>query len=263
MLAICSLISWSASAAQDVSNGWPVSITTRGQFSYGAMDGFVQMPAGGTPGSSSPERPTLDELDIDSAGFYDVLAAVNWRSWRLYAGYQAIPLDGSATLTRDLVSRNVAFPAGTRVSSEIDVNWFRAGAAYRFRLLDERLELMPKAEVAFVDFGYDLSGGGQAVDRSFMQTTIRLGLEARYRLHRIITAVLSADGALPIANMPQVASITGGFEFDLWPDQNRVRPVLFLGGGAQRINYEDDQSLPNHFHLDMGPYGTVGLGISF
>jgi hypothetical protein len=62
--------------------------------SYGPVDGSVQTPAGGEPGSSIPGRPTSDDLGIDRTTFYDVLAGLRWRRFRFYLGYQAIDLSG-------------------------------------------------------------------------------------------------------------------------------------------------------------------------
>ena len=249
--------------AQDWPADRPLSASFRGQFSYGPAAGFLQTPAGGQPGSSSRRRPTLDELDINDAAFYDVLASVQWPSLSLYAGYQAVGLDGQALLSRSLISRNITFPAGTRVQSSTDLNWFRAGAGWKFSLFDRRLELVPKAEFAVLDFKYGLSGGGQAVQRSYPKGCVRLGLESRYRFSRVVSVSLTGEGSLPISNTPQIAALTGGVTFDLLPASRRVRPALFLGGGAQRIDYEDNQKLPNHFRVDLGPVVTTGLAISF
>jgi len=249
--------------AEDRPASTPLMVSFRGQFNYGPADGFLQTPAGGQPGSSSRHRPTLDELDIDKAAFYDVLGSVQWRSLNLYAGYQAIPLNGQAVLSQTLISRNVTFPAGTHVHSENDLNWLRAGAGWKFFVLDRRLELLPKAEFAVLDFRYQLSGGGQAVERSYPKGCVRLGLESRYRFNRVVSVSLDADGSVPISNTPQIATLTGGVEFDLWPGSRRVHPSLFLGGGGQRIEYEDNQTLPNHFRVDLGPFVTTGLALSF
>jgi hypothetical protein len=249
--------------AEDWSGSRSLMVSFRGQFSYGPADGFLQTPAGGEPGSSSHRRPTFEELDIDDAPFYGVLASVEWRSLSVYAGYQAIQLEGQAVLSQSLISRDVTFPAGTRVESESDLNWLRVGVGWKAFLLDRRLEFLPKAEFAVLDFRYELSDGGQAVERSYPKGCVRLGLESRYRCSRVVSVSLNAEGSVPISNTPQIAVLTGGLVFDLLPGSRRVRPTLFLGGGAQRIEYEDNQELPNHFRVDLGPFVTTGLAISF
>lgn len=240
-----------------------LEVSLRGGFQYGPVDGFLQTPQGGNPGSSSPRRPTLDELDIHDAAFYDLLASVQWRHLYLYAGYHPIELEGQAVLSESLVSRNVVFPAGTHVRSENDFNWLCVGAGWKFVFADRRLEFIPKIEYALLDFSYKLSGGGQAVDREYIKACVRLGVESRYRFNRVISVSLDAAASVPISNWPQIAAFTGTIEFALLPGSRRVRPTLFLGGGAQRIAYEDTQELPNHFRVDFGPFVTTGLAISF
>jgi len=239
-----------------------LSFRLAGSFYYGAADGFLQTPAGGQPGSSSARRPTLEELNINDAVFYDALALVHWRRLGLYAGLQAISLDGRAVLSDSLVSRNVTFPSGTPVHAETDLNWARMGTGWKFEMADRRVELFPKIEFAVLDFSYALAGGGQAVERSYAKGCLRLGLEATYRFNRLVSVNLDGGASAPISNTPQIATLVGTVQFDLQPG-GRVRPTLFVGGGAQRIEYEDNQALPNHFRVDVAPFVAAGLAISF
>jgi hypothetical protein len=252
-----------AKAAEDAASQGQWVGKVSATFNHGQVDGFLQTPAGGQTGTSSYRRPTLSELNIDDAAFYDVLGSVQWQRLNLYAGYQTITLDGGATLSESLISRGVTFPAATHVHSETELNWARIGAGWKFECLSDRLELIPKAELAVLDFNYKLAGGGQAVDRSYAKVAYRLGLDSRYRVNRVVSVSLNAGGSLPLSNTPQIMAITGGVELDLAGANQRVRPQLFLGGGAQRIEYEDNQAFPNHFRVDIAPFITVGLGVSF
>lgn len=230
---------------------------------YGRAEGYLQTPAGGEPGSSSLRRPTLEELDIDDAVFYDVLGSVRWRRLEVYAGWQAIHLDGGATLSEALVSRDQTFAAGTRVQAQTDLDWVRLGAAWRFEAGGGRLSWAPKAELAVLDFSYELSGGGQAVDRGYAKGALRLGVEGRYRFTRVTSLFLDVGASVPLSNTPQIAAATGGVDFNLLPGHRRLQPHAFLGVGAQRIDYEDNQELPNHIRVDLKPFVTAGLGLSF
>jgi hypothetical protein len=263
LIVVVLVVTCDSNAAGEDSDRSGTVVNVAGYFHYGSADGFLQTPAGGQPGSSSHHRPTLDEVGIDDAVFYDMLASLQWHSLNLYAGYQGIPLQGQAVLSQDLVSRSVTFPSGTRVQSKCDLNWFRTGAGWQFLFLDRRVELLPKAEFAVLDFNYQLSGGGLAVQRSYPKGCLRIGLESRYRFNRVISLNLNAEGSVPISNTPQIAALTGGIAFDLLPGNRRFHPTFFLGGGAQRIEYEDNQELPNHFRVNLGPFVTTGLAISF
>jgi hypothetical protein len=231
--------------------------------SYGPVDGSVQTPAGGEPGSSSAGRPTLDELGIDRTTFYDVLAGLRWRRLRFYLGYQAIDLSGQAVLSQSLTSHNVTFPAGTLVSSDIGFNLLRMGAGWKFNLARGRLELFPIGELGVLDFSYDVSGGGQAASRAYAKGYLGFGLAGRYRINTRVSAILNAQASVPISNTPQITALTGGFEFDLLRAGRGARPSVFVGGGAQRIEYQDNQELPNDVNVDLGPFLTTGLSVSF
>src|SRR5882672_1866577 len=262
-IAVFLLVACGLHAAEEEPDRGGLGVNLGGNFHYGPVDGFLQTPAGGNPGSSSHHRPTLDELDIHDAVFYDVVGSIDWHRLRLFAGYEAISLDGDSVLAQSLVSRDVTFPAGTAVRSSTELNWLRVGAGWKFDFADQHLELVPKAELALLDFSYQLSGGGQGVSRSYAKGCVRLGLESRYRFNRTVSLSLEAAASLPLSNTPQIAVLSGGFQFDPLPATWRYRPTFFVGGGAQRIEYEDNQELPNHFRIDMGPFVTAGLGFSF
>ncbi len=240
-----------------------LEFTVQGAVSYGAASGFLQTPEGGQPGSSSSRRPTLHELGIDDTPFYEGSLRVQIHHFGLYGGYQHIGLQGDGTLTSDLVSRGVTFPAGSPVETDTRVDWYSVGAGWKIMTLERRLELFPKAEVAFLDYHYELSGAGQSVNRDFVKACVRLGLESSYHFSRVLSLRLNADASPPISNTPQIARVAGILELQLLPRSKTVRPVVFLGTGAQRIDYEDNQDLPNHVRVDLAPYGTAGLGLSF
>jgi hypothetical protein len=262
LLSLVLLMTQPLHGAEDESTNRLLTLSLSGYFHYTAADGFLQTPAGGEPGTSSARRPTLDELGIHDAIFYDALASVRWRQLNFYGGYQAVALDGDAVLSQELISRGATFPAGTRVQSQTDLNWFRIGIGWIFPLATGRWEISPKAELAVLDFNYRLSGGTETVDRGYAKGAARLGLESRYRITRRLSVSLDGAGSIPLSNTPQLATLNGLLEYKLFAN-SRVHPALYLGVGAQRIEYEDNQKLPNHFRVDLAPLITAGLGISF
>ena len=241
---------------------WP-TVSVGGALSYAPADGFLQIPAGGQPGSSTGQRPTLKELGIHDAVFYDIDASVAWRHLTLDAGDQRIDLSGTSTLAQSLTSRNVVFPAATRVHGTADFNWLRFGAGWKFWVLHDRLELTPRAEFGVLDFRYKLSGGGTAVERTFPKGCVRLVLDARSRVTSFLTAGLRLGGSLPLSNSPLILRALGYVEARLLPERSRFQPHLLLGLGGEWIDYEDNQRLPNHYRLDLGPVITGGLRFAF
>jgi hypothetical protein len=221
----------------------------------------MQVPAGGQPGTSSPQRPTLGELGIHDAAFYDVSLEVRLRQLDVFAGAQFIRLDSSGTFDAPLVSHGVGFAAGDPFNTRDRFDWYRIGAGWRFELLPERLALSPKIEAALLDFGYDLSGEGLQAQRGYAKACVRLGIEADYRLTRVVSLQLDGSAALPLSNMPQIANVLGTVRFDLFPDSRLMKAALFVGGGAEWIDYEDNQDLPNHVRANLGPFVTAGFSV--
>src|SRR5262245_23130873 len=57
-----------------------VTFAAEGGVLYGSVDGYLQTPNGGGPGTTSPHRPTLHELGIDDAVLYEAGMKTQWRS---------------------------------------------------------------------------------------------------------------------------------------------------------------------------------------
>ena len=198
-------------AAQE--NARPIEVTVKGSFNYGPIDGFMQTPAGGAPGSSSTRRPAFKELGINDVIFYDTRLDVRWKDLTMFGGYEFVRLDGSAHLSDPLVSRSATFSSGDSVRTDDQFDWYRAGIGWNFKLLDRKLDLIPKAEFALFDFQYALSSASTAVSRSYIKAAPRLGIETRYRLNRGISFDFEGAAALPLSNTPQIASVGGTANF--------------------------------------------------
>src|SRR5258708_5274356 len=131
-------------SAQDMENpSPPVAISFQGSFNFGSLDGFLQTPSGGRPGSSSRQRPTFDELGLSDVIFYDTRLDVQWHKARLYGGYQFIRLDASTTLSQPLISQGRNFAAGDSVRTDDQLDWARVGFGWQFDFFNHRLEVVP------------------------------------------------------------------------------------------------------------------------
>jgi hypothetical protein len=239
------------------------TVNLEGAFNWGKLRGFMQVPEGGQPGTSSPQRPTFDELGIHDTTFYDVALDVRWRQLDFFAGAQFIGFDSSGTLTAPLVSHGVRFAAGDPFETQDRFDWYGLGLGWRFDLLEKRLVLTPKIEGALLDFSYDLSSGAAAAQRSYTKGCVRLGIGADYRWARVISFQLEGAASIPISNTPQIAALVATARFDLLPSSRTVKPALFLGGGWEWIDYEDNQTLPNHIRADLGPFLSAGFSVAF
>ena len=103
-----------------------------GSFRYGKIKGFLQIPSGGKPGTTSNKRPTLDELDIDTVAIGDTSVNLGYGDHGIFAGARFVRLSGDNVLTDDLISRNITFPAGSTVDLDTRLDWYRFGYQHRF-----------------------------------------------------------------------------------------------------------------------------------
>lgn len=234
-------------------------------YSGGAIDGYLQTPAGGNPGSSSPQRPTFEELGIDRVAIVGLGAWADWERHRVNAGVQRIRLSEDAVLGATLTSQNQIFAAGAAVSADARLDWYRIGYLYRTDLLNNSypgLGLRLGGELVGFDFDYRLAGGDSLAHRAYHQVGYRLGGSLEWRLNDELTLQMEAFAPLPVADNLSIINAEARLEY---------RPVLFSGTdlgffaavGYEEIDFEDSQTLPNHIHAEMGPLISLGLNIGF
>jgi hypothetical protein len=236
---------------------------------YGPANGFVQTPSGGEPGTTSRKRPRLDEVGIDDASIADAEGRARWGPQEAYAGGQWVRLAGEDTLADDLISQGRTFPAASDVSSDVKLDWYRVGYRYRFEWDDRStgrpvFTLAPGVGADLLDFGYTLDGtsGGERADRSYIKAGAQLGLEADWHITNRWSLVADTLCSVPIPNTPFIvkADLTARYRL---LTRRRWDVTALAGIGYERIEYEDDQTVPNHVQVDFGPMLVVGLNVRF
>jgi hypothetical protein len=229
---------------------------------YGPVDGFVQVPLGGNPGTSSDRRPSFHEIGVHDAAFYEVTGRLGWGHFAAFAGYSGLELDGSETLDQTLVSHGVTFAAGQAIHSKTELNVPNFGAGWAFDFDDGKLQLFPKLDVALLDFSTSTDAPGLHAARSYTTTTVRLGAEARYQLGGGFALEFDGVTSVPIPHTPQLTNVTGRVSYALFPT-SPVHGSVFLGMGGRWIYFEDAQQLPNRIDLRSGPLVTGGFTVAF
>jgi len=245
-------------------NSRDVRFSIDAAYLYGPVDGYLQVPSGGEPGTSSKHRPKLNEIGIDDANIADVVGRFGWHNEELYLGAQIIRLSGNDTLDESLTSHAVTFPAGSHVSSDVTLDWYRFGYRHRFDVPQFDLTLWPSIGVGVLDFSYHLSGGGQSASRDYIKPTPLFGLESEWRPGGgPLSFDLKLLGSLPITPpLPEmfIEELTAKYRFI----HNRgIDLSAYIGGAFEQIRYEDHQSMPNRIHADFGPMLVVGLEWQF
>jgi hypothetical protein len=233
-----------------------------GAASYGNLTGFVQIPLGGEPGTTSPDRPTLREMGIQDAVAWEVEARARWHHILVYGGYNALEPDGSGTLGEPLVSHGVAFAAGSPFHSSLKLNVAHFGGGFRFDFPSERVTLAPVIEFALLDFSYSLSTPSASASRGFSVGAARLGGEATMELGHGFELGFRGVASLPISHMPQLAELDGhvSYRFDV---VRMLRGRVFLGTGMRWFDFEDAQTVPNRIQIRTGALLRGGLSFEF
>src|SRR5688572_13696923 len=120
-------------ATEDDAAAFRWGLTT--SWMYGRVDGQIQTPDGGRHGTSSVGRPTFEELGIDTTQIVAAEGTFGWEDHDFFIVGQWIRLLGDAILDETLVSQSNTFPAGSRITSEVQMDVYRAGYRHRIDLL--------------------------------------------------------------------------------------------------------------------------------
>jgi hypothetical protein len=238
-----------------------------GGLQYGSIDGFLQTPSGGHQGTTSHKRPTFDELGINTVLSFDGSLDVHWKMHTLTAGIQLNRFSDNSTLHNQLISQSISFPANSEVASDIRLDWYRFGYLYTFDLSpkDHRktVFISPGVDIALLDFHYELKGvEDEHVNRSYTKGSLRLLCNIDWKISDGLDLQAGASGSLPISNTPSIINLSLAAEKNLFSTSGIIGSA-YLGIAYEKIEYEDNQDVPNHIKAEMWPLVTTGLKMKF
>lgn len=268
MAAITLFIPRIAQARSDPQSPWSLSI--QGSYLYGDVRGSLQTPSGGEPATTSPNRPTLSEIGIHSESLYDARLDLAYNNEGFVAIARFAQFSGSATLDDTLISQAENFPAGTHVSSDVQLNWYEFMYRHRFAFFNDdagrpQFAVDPAVGVALFDFSYKLHSAAARVDRSYLKLTPQLALDADWYppiLDHHFWLDLHLEASCAPSPLPQlfVEELTENYRL---LDISGATFDVFAGVQFDQMNYKDNQSTPNHIRADFGPLGIAGLRLNF
>jgi hypothetical protein len=243
-------------------------LSAEGAYLYGPVDGHLQTPSGGEPGTTTRDRPTLHELGIEAASIYDAELALGWGPHELFLGGQWFGLSEQETLDDELVSQANTFPAGSRVDADVRLDWYRLGYRYRIEAGDgpgdePRFVIRPAAGFALLDFDFQLDGpGGAEVSRSYSKGAPQVGVAVEWRATDRFSVTGEVSSTIPLSNTPliQTAELSGKFRLF---DRSRADVSLLAGVAYERIHYADDQEVSNDIDVEAGPLLRLGVEARF
>jgi hypothetical protein len=232
--------------------------------SFGPISGYLQTPAGGAPSSTSNKRPKFDELGIDTATIVNLSLSANRDPHSIYGAGHLVDLSGGNTLDEALIFHGRQYPPGTRVRTDVKLNWYEIGYQYHIHFGKERenLNVAPTIAFALWDFSTELESHGEKNSRGYTKATPRIGLDLEWYPMNWLTVSGKAIGSIPLENLPHIytVSLTGKYSI---LNKDRLKIMLFAGVEYNHIDYKDSQIKSNHIRADMGPMGIVGAEIKF
>ena len=235
---------------------------------YGPVEGHIQTPSGGRRGTTSRNRPTLDELGIDDANIFDAEVTLGWGPHEFYLGGQWVGLSGEGTLGDALLSEGDAFPAGSAVDADVQLDWYRVGYGYRIEAGagpggGPRFVIRPALGFALLDFDLQLDGpGGAKADRTYSKGAPHVGVAVEWRATDRFSVAGELTSTIVLSNTPhlQAAEVVGRYRL---LRRGRADVSLSAGVAYERIRYEDNQEVRNQIDVEAGPMLRLGVEARF
>jgi len=231
---------------------------------FGVINGFLQTPAGGRPGSSSKKRPSLEELDVDDVAMTEVRGSFGWGPHSLIGKARLLAISRQSTLDASLVSNNTHFPPDSSVELSARLNSYRIGYRYSLILANDQgatVGLHPTIGIYLFNFHYRLSDLTNGVaDRSYTKGAAQAGMEIEWCPKSPFSGVLKFYGSVPVGSAPLIlaAEVLGRYRLWRW---SGTEGRAFAGIGYERFDYEDEQELPNHIRTTLAPLIFIGLQV--
>lgn len=251
------LVSGSTYAAFD-----SYSYSMGASYLYGNLDGFLQTPAGGQPGSTSSKRPSFEELGFDQQPAFDAYGSMRRGSHEVTLGMQLQRQSGKSVLTEDLISQKQFFSAGSTVNADIQTDWYRLNYLYSLHTGNENLSLSAGGGLVWFNFDYQLENNDSSAKRAYSKIGYRIGGDLNWRLNDRFFLNIQIFGPIPLSNTPEIWTLETNAEYELWKSSSS-RFMAVGGIGYNRIDYEDKQRVPNHIRVETAPYLRFGLKFEF
>jgi|GEM_PF-1593702 len=251
----------------------------------GDIDGFVQTPSGGRRGTTTAQRPELDELGMHDVGRVEYLLSNENRFGHFYLGYDQSQMSNKLRLERDLVSQATYLSSGEEVTADVKLDLFRLGYGRRFHreISGKSLLFYPCVELAALDFHYKVVRTTEPahkasvpeglvaeempevrygdINRSYTKTGIRLGARAEYLFGRRLALTARFLNSLDIENQPQVRTASLGLRYRV-SESEQEASYLHFQLGREVLDYRDEQPLPNHIRAEYKNLASIGLSAS-
>ncbi len=256
-------------AGQDHREG-DLRVTLELEYRGGPVDGHWQTPAGGEVGTTTADRPEIDEFGIDWVNMPRLGLTGGLGRHSLYFEAQAIDLHGSGMLDITLMSQDQVFPAGTLVEANLDLDWYRAGYTYTHPLNlqggpEPELLVSASAGALLLGADFELRGeDGAQAHRAYNKVGPQLGAGVEWRATDLLRLTGDLDMSLPFSDQPMVISAELAAWLELFRNDAGQSGRLKLGIATETVEFDDKnkQTEPNEINIDLGPLLLLGVEIT-
>lgn len=226
----------------------------------GVLHGYAQTPQGGSPGTTSFQRPSFEELQKNHDAFWQ--AGLQAQVFDYWVEMEYLFLNPNAThrLDTPLLTHAKHIPANELFYMQIEYEWytFSIGKCYQFGLQSWRF--IPKLEFNWLHYDYEFVTTTVESSRGFSLITGGLNLDIIKRFNNCWTAFGRLQYQLPLSNLKYNRSYIG-VSYLMW-ENNGICLRPYLKTGIIQLDYEDTQTIPNHIRYTNFPYIALGVSLA-
>ena len=231
-------------------------------YNYGKIDGFVQIPKGGKNGTTSVERPTLNELGIDNIGFTELKLQFQWDKLLTYGEIKYKIFDGDSTLQKDLISHNKFIPVYSKINTEHEYIGYNIGIGYDISKFN-KLKFIPIIEFSMNNFKYKYSATtpknqNLSSKRSFGWGQLNVGFNSSYEFTDKYSLELNTRYGIKHDSIRKYYDIELINNYEIYKNLH-----LLMGVEYENLKYRDTQSEKQNFMKHKNLLYKIGLEYIF
>lgn len=225
-------------------------------FNFAWIDGFQQTPKGGSIGSTSPKRPSFDELSLSTHTDFELNAFLFFNHYYLAFSFLPIHLKGDTILSADLTTHDIPLTAGRYFEAKVDDELYTLQAGYQFEICP-RWHMIPTLNLYWWNHDYQFQSPPFRSSRKFGASGFGLGLQNDWQLtsHWVLQAI--ANLTVPATNLDVYqAKLSLGYRF--CHSSLVIQPHIDVEW--QTVRFKDNQTIPNYLKYSEEP--AIGFGIT-
>lgn len=225
---------------------------------YANISGFQQTPKGGTPGSTSIERPTFDELHIQHDFYVPFGAWLMAYDYQLSVDYLPMHYSGETILSSALTTHDIPLAQGRSFQAKVDDNLYSISLAKHFPVTEYSVIALGIVGHA-LEHHYEFQSGGFSSTRAFWGSSVGLlGMLHTY-LTKQVTLTATIKVPTKLTNLDVVlADLSLGYLYRL---SNHLVIQPYVQAGWHQITFKDKQTIPNYLNTKLQPVWGAGFDI--